>query len=47
MRTDGEKDLNILVETNDIDEEEEMKSNGNAFRVSVLIIAITVLLSFE
>lgn len=47
MRKDEEKDLNTLVKTNDIDEEEEMKSDGNAFRVSVLIVAITVLLSFE
>ena len=41
LRKDKENNLNILV-TNDIVEEEEMKSNGNAFRVSLLIVAITV-----
>ena len=46
LRKDEVKDFKIL-ETNDIDEEEEMKSNGNAFRVSVLIVAITVFIFYE
>ena len=46
LRKNEVKDLKIL-ETNDIVEEEEMKSNGNAYRVSLLIVAITVFISFE